>query len=210
METFKVENISSLKLYNFFSGKDLYVEVLNKIKNLDIVNNVGNSNGADRLNRLSEFSDLHNWFQECLDTIFLDLKLPKSFKKLNLTESWFNKSSRGEWHHLHKHPNSYISGIYYLNTMSSAHTVLKSKNLWYSDFPLFEVFENMGTNFEYNSFSVKPEAGKLILFPSALQHSVDENLSDTDRYTIAFNSYPDFKHEEDGVFLNLKVMSYDE
>jgi uncharacterized protein (TIGR02466 family) len=199
-----------LKLYSFFSEKDLHLNVLNDIKRLKLINNVANSNGLDRLNRLPQFNDLHVWFQKCLDDVFFDLNLPKSFKKLNLTESWFNLSKRGQWHHTHKHPNSYISGIYYLNTMASGYTILKSKNLWYSEFPFFQVFENMNNDFEYNSFLVKPEAGKLILFPSSLYHSVNENLSDEDRYTIAFNSYPDFKHEEDGVFLNLKVVTYNE
>ena len=34
---------------------------------------------------------------------------------------------------------------------------------------------------------IEPEEGKLLLFPSYLNHAVEENLSDEDRIVISFN-----------------------
>ena len=41
--------------------------------------------------------------------------------------------------------------------------------------------------FSTNILKIKPEEGKLLLFPSYLHHSVEENLSDEDRIAISFN-----------------------
>ena len=38
-----------------------------------------------------------------------------------------------------------------------------------------------------NIVRIKPEEGNLLLFPSYLHHSVEENLSDEDRIVISFN-----------------------
>ena len=35
--------------------------------------------------------------------------------------------------------------------------------------------------------SISPEAGTLIIFPSWLDHSVNQNLSDADRISMSFN-----------------------
>ena len=35
--------------------------------------------------------------------------------------------------------------------------------------------------------SISPEAGTLIIFPSWLEHGVEQNLSEADRISIAFN-----------------------
>jgi ectoine hydroxylase-related dioxygenase (phytanoyl-CoA dioxygenase family) len=44
----------------------------------------------------------------------------------------------------------------------------------------------------YNDLSsdtvkIKPEEGKLLIFPSYIHHAVEENLSDQDRVVISFN-----------------------
>ena len=41
--------------------------------------------------------------------------------------------------------------------------------------------------FSTNIVRIKPEEGKLLLFPSYLHHSVEENVSDEDRIVISFN-----------------------
>ena len=36
--------------------------------------------------------------------------------KLRITQSWCNYAGRGESHHKHHHPNSILSGVYYVQT----------------------------------------------------------------------------------------------
>ena len=39
----------------------------------------------------------------------------------------------------------------------------------------------------YTSFNIPPQEGVMLIFPSFLLHSVEENLSDEDRISVAFN-----------------------
>ena len=43
------------------------------------------------------------------------------------------------------------------------------------------------TDLSTSGFSIKPEEGNLLLFPSYLYHDVGKNLSDEDRIVISFN-----------------------
>ena len=43
------------------------------------------------------------------------------------------------------------------------------------------------TELSTSGFSIKPEEGNLLLFPSYLYHDVGKNLSDEDRIVISFN-----------------------
>ena len=38
-----------------------------------------------------------------------------TFEDLQITESWANKSVKGEEHHIHHHPFSVVSGVMFLN-----------------------------------------------------------------------------------------------
>ena len=43
------------------------------------------------------------------------------------------------------------------------------------------------TELSSSGFSVKPEEGNLLIFPSYLYHDVGKSLSDEDRIVISFN-----------------------
>jgi len=51
----------------------------------------------------------------------------------------------------------------------------------------FEYDEN--NNLNTGQYAMNVEDGKVILFPSHLEHSVDENKSKEERYSLAFNFY---------------------
>lgn len=207
---FTVDNFSFLKIYRFECERFILKETFEKIKSLDFSNkNTGNYTSNLRINNLEKFSKIHEWFQECVDLVFLDLKLPNTFKNIKIIESWANKTRKGEYHHSHSHAHSYLSGVFYLNDNHSCNTVFKSGNIWYSDDFLFEKYK--GDNYddfsEYNFFEEKTKAGNLIIFPSRLKHHVNENLHD-DRFTIAFNAYPEIHDENFATYMNLKVSPY--
>jgi uncharacterized protein (TIGR02466 family) len=98
-----------------------------------------------------------------------------------LTQSWLNKTGKGDHHHRHNHSNSLISGVVYLETDSDTITFFREDrsllSLTVEDYHLF--------NSPSWVFSVK--SGDIILFPSDLHHMVDEKVSGTDRISLAFN-----------------------
>ena len=89
-------------------------------------------------------------------------------------EFWFNISDPGDvtgWHD-HKE-NAKLSGVYYICVPKySGHLRFREKN------------GNI-----YREWSMKSEQGKMIIFNSDLEHSVEKNGSNEKRISLAFNLY---------------------
>jgi ectoine hydroxylase-related dioxygenase (phytanoyl-CoA dioxygenase family) len=55
-----------------------------------------------------------------------------------------------------------------------------------------------------DSYALKLNEGTIVLFPSHLNHSVEENLSNQNRYSIAFNFFVKGKFGKEEYQLELK------
>ena len=106
--------------------------------------------------------------------------------RLIITQSWFNRNCRGERHHEHQHPNSMISGVWYPKIHDKMPPIHFKKPL------LRDV--SMGveeyTIFNSASFMIPMNKGELVLFPSNLPHSVQQNMTDEERISLSFNTWP--------------------
>ena len=101
------------------------------------------------------------------------------------TESWFNKTERGQRHHRHWHPNSIYSGIVYL-----AGDETEGRTRFISS--QYETVEyNTANSNIYNSksWSIDPVVGNMLIFPSNVEHLVEDYNSDTPRITLSFNTF---------------------
>ena len=107
-----------------------------------------------------------------------------SDSEMVITQSWLNKSGKGESHHEHKHPNSMISGVWYPQIHEKLPPI-QFKTEKQRDVDLsFKRYNN----FNSATFMLPMRAGELILFPSNLQHSVPPNQSDEERISLSFNT----------------------
>jgi uncharacterized protein (TIGR02466 family) len=153
---------------------------------LEVYNNEGNKTSNDNyiLNNIV-FKDLKKQ---------LDLKVQDYFDKVispannitpYITQSWLNYTETNQYHHKHQHPNSLISGVFYINCneefdkikffndkYQTIKTEIKEWNLW---------------NAESWWFSVK--TGDVILFPSSLTHMVETKQGVNTRISLAFNVF---------------------
>jgi uncharacterized protein (TIGR02466 family) len=98
-------------------------------------------------------------------------------------DSWINYFQPGNYEAEHNHFGNFISGVYYVQAMPDTgdfefYEPAKQKCMWNS---LYTGVENLG--------SIKPKTGKMILFPSFLDHSVTRNMSSSTRISIAFNIF---------------------
>ncbi len=110
---------------------------------------------------------------------------------MNITTSWVNRYARGDLTHQHHHSNSIISGVYYLEDCDTTapiqfHRAPGYVNLWPNTINL-PIQQHNALNIDV--VTVIPKMGELIMWPSHLAHSVPPNQSDTDRHTIAFNTF---------------------
>jgi uncharacterized protein (TIGR02466 family) len=124
----------------------------------------------------------------------LDLKIQDYFDKVistannitpYITQSWLNYTETNQYHHKHAHPNSLISGVFYINCHEE-HDKIKFFNDNYKTIKL-EVKDWNLYNSETWWFSVK--TGDIILFPSSLTHMVETKQGDNTRISLAFNVF---------------------
>lgn len=108
-------------------------------------------------------------------------------EELIVTQSWVNWSTKGNTHNRHSHPNSVISGVWYLEMPEDCKAPIRFHNPIVREISL----KTTGVN-QYNGldFTLLPKSSNLIFFPSNLHHDVLKNESDGNRITIAFNSWP--------------------
>jgi uncharacterized protein (TIGR02466 family) len=102
-----------------------------------------------------------------------------------ITQSWLNYTETNQYHHKHAHPNSLVSGVFYINCHEE-HDKIKFFNDNYKTIKL-EVKDWNIWNSESWWFSVK--TGDIILFPSSLTHMVETKEGDNTRISLAFNIF---------------------
>jgi len=102
-----------------------------------------------------------------------------------ITQSWLNYTETNQYHHKHAHPNSLVSGVFYINGHEE-HDKIKFFKDNYKTIKL-EVRDWNLYNSETWWFPVK--TGDIILFPSSLPHMVETKEGDNTRISLAFNVF---------------------
>jgi uncharacterized protein (TIGR02466 family) len=108
-----------------------------------------------------------------------EVTLRFELKGLDIKESWINLYPKYAYQNYHLHSFSDISGSYYFATNEEDGDLkfkAPSSASRYSKFPV-----------DPSEVVYKPEVGKLILFPSYLEHAVLMNKTDHQRVSVAFN-----------------------
>jgi uncharacterized protein (TIGR02466 family) len=105
---------------------------------------------------------------------------------LNLTTMFGTITGKGCHHELHRHRNSLISGTYYVsaNKTSSRISFLDPKAGFRMHEPGGQTGQTIFSNLE---FSVQPQSGLIVMFPSFLEHRVEMQQNDIPRVGITFN-----------------------
>ncbi len=105
-------------------------------------------------------------------------------KDVKLGRSWFNIQKRGSTIMQHNHRRSVISGAFYLHADKDAAPITFANPLMAHK--MYEPSVGGRTDYDVESINIPAETGKLVLFPSWLEHYVGYNNSDM-RVTLSFN-----------------------
>jgi len=102
-----------------------------------------------------------------------------------ITQSWLNYTETNQYHHKHQHPNSLVSGVFYVN----CHEEFDKIKFFRNDYPTIkpEIKDWNLYNSETWWFTVKTR--DIILFPSSLTHMVETKEGDNTRISLAFNVF---------------------
>jgi len=153
---------------------------------LDVDKNEGNlvSNDNYILNQ-KDFKDLK---------IELDLRVQDYFDKIictanditpYITQSWLNYTETNQYHHKHEHPNSLVSGVFYINCDDKFDKIKFFNNRYYIVRPQIKDWNLWNSDTWW--FSVK--TGDIIMFPSSLTHMVETKQGTNTRISLAFNVF---------------------
>ena len=104
---------------------------------------------------------------------------------VRITNMWAIINKDRAFNEKHHHGNSALSAAYYVKAEKNAGDII------FFDPRQANVFHHP-TSVKANSLncqvqSVTPKAGTLVLFPSYLEHKVNENLSKEERIVVSFN-----------------------
>jgi uncharacterized protein (TIGR02466 family) len=104
---------------------------------------------------------------------------------VGLQNSWFSINRRHALHEKHNHLPSTWSGVYYIQCDEEDSGITFVNKHLDSNWPYCERTEPT----EYNSgvSTIQPQSGSLVIFPSYLDHKVEQQTTDNERITIAFN-----------------------
>ena len=178
----------------FFSSLErkltpLETKFLNK-KEKDTYNNEGNITSNDNyvLNE-KPFLNLKNELDLKVKEYFDKIICPSNKVKPYITQSWLNYTKRNQYHHKHQHPNSLVSGVFYIN----ADEKLDKIKFFKEDYQPIKLEIKEYNLFNSQSWWFTVKTGDIVLFPSSLTHMVETKDGDNIRTSLAFNVFVEGK-----------------
>lgn len=144
-------------------------------------------------NLFSQSSPATDWLKQCIDKTIADY-----FKKLSVDydiewtiQGWANINRHGDYHNLHNHPHSYLSGTYYVKVPVAEGGSRSDLNpgaiSFFDPRPQANMTAIRGDGQIDPELRIQPEPGLMLLWPSFLHHLVHPNLSDDIRISVSFN-----------------------
>lgn len=199
-----------------FYDKDLSAEQISFIKNLDKSENMGNLTTSNKY-VLNDplFKDVKKFIEDNLKLYFKKWFSPPEGIDLYLTQTWANYTEKDQFHHRHFHQNSFVSCVFYPQV--SEDPLNPDKITFHSSHGGYSIF-NRSIGFKpqefnlFNSFSwwLPVKKNQLVIFPSTLEHSVDNKQTTGTRISIACNSFieGDLGSFDELTHVNLKRSNY--
>jgi uncharacterized protein (TIGR02466 family) len=132
-----------------------------------------------------ELSNIHSFIKECIHSYVDKVINPKYDVDFYLTESWFNYLTPGKHHHRHTHSNSIISGVFYF----SADKDLDNITFFNSKYNQIDIIPKEYTLYNTSTQTIPVKTGDLLIFPSSLEHEVENTVSKDTRISLSFNTF---------------------
>jgi uncharacterized protein (TIGR02466 family) len=143
------------------------------------------------------------WLKVCIDRAVLDYARHTGvdYKLEWRLQAWANVNRFGDYHNLHNHPHSWLSGTYYVQVPQTAGGRRGRSDLNPNAISFYDPRPQANMTAIRNDPQVDPEhrlvpkAGEVLIWPAFLHHMVHVNLSETPRISISFNVVLRWKDE---------------
>ena len=189
---YKVRNIfpssiHSLGIDNFDDYRGKLIEEIYQERDEDPIGRKISNRGGWQSNQITIQKDRSELLKEIITNSVS--KLPISEGVYAAVEGWKNINEPGNFNVKHNHPRSNLSGVLWIKApKDSGNIVFTSPHI----FNRYQELNSYTDEFKLNSncymtYYFPPKEGRLLIFPSDLEHEVKENKSDEDRISYSFN-----------------------
>ena len=103
--------------------------------------------------------------------------------------AWININKHGDYNIKHVHPTNNLSGVLWIKCLENSGDIVFDSPNNFESFLENKSYDDdfKKSNFIDDSYHCYPTEGRMIVFPSHLQHHVQENKSNEDRISVSFN-----------------------
>lgn len=137
-----------------------------------------------------EFASLKSKIEEAIHRYVYKSLNVAEYIEFYITNSWVVKHEKGDSAQLHRHDNSLLSGVVYIQTDETTGAIVFDTGSPSSIFPPAIRVEYSSLNLVNSpSWAHYPFDNDILIFPSHVLHKVEENTSDKTRYSLAFNVF---------------------
>lgn len=182
-----ISNLFPIPVGSYELERNLTLEELSTLKNQEMKGNVGNTSSVNTaVLELEVLKELKKFISSKLEEYFLEIYNPQNDIKLKITQSWTNNTELNQYHHQHAHPNSFISGVFYVQALENEDKI----HFYRRDYKPIHIYPKEWNLWNSYSWWLPVSTGKLVLFPSDLIHTVEPVRHAETRISLAFNTYP--------------------
>tara|TARA_R110000823_G_C15694287_1_gene475732 strand:+ start:40 stop:648 length:609 start_codon:yes stop_codon:yes gene_type:complete len=179
-------------------GSLLYINTVN-FDNKKIISEIDNTVSSFKKTKKNVKHDKHNFyvlekpkFNKLKKQIMKEIKeytknVMQWDSDFKITTSWFTEINKGDSSQLHNHRNCFLSGVIYLQVNPQSGNILFENRMTQQIFYPKVLQHN---EFNADSYSIAPQNGMILIFPSQICHLIEKNKSDLTRYSLAFNVMP--------------------
>ena len=165
-------------IYTMYLHDDISNLFYKIVEEVDFKTVGDNPHWVSKFNLLDDYSEVKEMFTNIVLKILNEVS---GVEKIKITTSWLTAIEPNATPTLHRHQNSWFSGVYYFQNSYSG---LEFKN------PIERDIDLKNGKLTGN-WRLQPEKNRLVIFPSYLYHKIEKNTSDEVRHSLAFNVMPD-------------------
>jgi uncharacterized protein (TIGR02466 family) len=179
--------IFALRYDNSESLKQEVVPVFKEIEKSDdkpfyYDNGYTSYNPKSNILELDELFSFNQFVNTSIEQVHDRLNLNSRVAAMN---SWFSIGRKNSMHEKHNHLPSVWSGTYYVQAENDDGNITFFNEHLKSNWPFCET--GLEDTYTRQLFTIQPETGLLLIFPSYLEHQVHLNKTDNERIAISFN-----------------------
>ncbi len=169
----------------FFKYKGITEKEIKFLVEQETRSNTGNTTSIDNnILKNREMKEIKQFIEKCLKDYFKNIHAPKNSVEPYITQSWCNYTKEGQFHHKHAHPNSFISGVFYVQADKAKDKIYFFKE----DYKQIRIPAKEYNLFNSESWWFETGTNDLVIFPSDLIHMV-EKVVGKERISLSFNTF---------------------